>query len=786
MNLFALSGFLTGITSSSIGLFVYLKQRQNPLSKVWGIFTLSVAIWGFGCYKMASVTDETAAFLWYRLAHIGTLLIPVFIYHFVYLFLGLTKRIILKMIYAIGSVFVIANIFDLFRSYFFHASKHYLIIAHMKWIFDSFYMDTPPGLIYPYFVAFFFTVVGVIYYQLIRSLKESTGNRRQQIKYFLVACVIGFIGGGTSFLPVFGINVYPIGNFATAIYPLIIAYAIFAYRLMDIEVIIKKTLVFAGIVAAAVSVITFPFALIQAVIGKALGVPDPFFLMALGIATTVLVYRPVERVLVNITDKYLFQKKINYRLLLREASEYLAHVDSLKQQARNIVAFLLKKARIANVSVYAFAAPDRSTLLLKASRPLITDENLKRISLSHPIVEYFSRHQGPMEINALKESKEGNAEKTLPPRELDELLDLMKSLQAEAAIPCFGGEAASKFDKRSTRLKGILFLGHQKSDEPYSDEDLDVFFTLGQESSIAFENARLYDEAINRSIELQKMNEELEQTNVTLKETHAALLEEKKRAVLAGLGKAMAHEIRNPITPINSHLYFGRKRLEEMKKIYEASLSEPTEDNRQKFLGKFNSAMELLSEIEKSKDRIQGIVNTLYNLVAQKTGDKVEVKLDMVVESAIEEVKYQTYWETLSQPDIENRIPRQLPFALGIPQDIQGVFVNLIVNALHALEKTVDKKITIDGMVDPDNPDVIKIEFSDNGCGMTEEVLKKCFEHGFTTKGGKGTGLGLFYCKNIIEQAHGGTMSVKNKVGEGTCFTIRLPRYKKEALERRT
>ncbi len=66
MNMFALSGLLTGITSSSLGLFVYLKDRKSPLNRIWGIFALAVAAWGFGAYEIATASEPETALMWWR------------------------------------------------------------------------------------------------------------------------------------------------------------------------------------------------------------------------------------------------------------------------------------------------------------------------------------------------------------------------------------------------------------------------------------------------------------------------------------------------------------------------------------------------------------------------------------------------------------------------------------------------------------------------------------------------------------------------------------------------
>lgn len=763
-NPLALVSGLLAVTCFLLALFI-LRVGRLWLHRLWACFNISVGIWGTGICLAALSKSQENAFRFWQFAHAGGFFVGVFFYHVVHNFCELKSKKFLFFAYVQAIFFSVLNLVGItgYEAVPTFGPLYYIKVHNFLYIAVTILWFLP--VIYGHAI-------------LLKALHSATGKKRIQIKYLLVSMFIGFSGGVQHFLPVYDINVYPYGNLLITLYTLIATFAIFKHKLLDIEVIIKKTLVFAGIVTAAVSTIALPLAIFQAVIGKAFGVPHPFVLMALGIATTVLIYRPVERFLVNITDKYLFQKKINYRLLLREASEYLAHVDSLKQQSRNIVAFLLKKARIANASVYAFAAPDRSALVMKASRPVIKDENLKRITLSHPIIEHFYRRQEPIELHSLKDSCDNGV---LRLEDYNEIATLMKSVRAEAAIPCYGGEANSKFDKKSSRLKGVLFLGHQKSDEAYSEEELDVFFTLGQESSIAFENARLYDEAINRSIELAQINEELNKINKELKETQAALMEEKKRALLAGIGKSIAHEINNPLTPLAMNLYFVKGILDKMENLHQKCLVESGEKNRKEFSEALETAKRKLLEAEKGKERIKGIVQTLRDLVRKRTGEKKAVQLKIIVDSAIEEMKYQTYWETLSAPNIEVHIPMSLPFISGITHDLQGVFVNLIINALHAMEnRAAGKQITIEADVDEESADMIKIKFSDNGCGIPKELQEKVFEHGFTTKGNQGTGIGLFYCKDNIERVHHGIMSVKSEAGVGTCFTIKLPCYKKE------
>jgi two-component system NtrC family sensor kinase len=104
------------------------------------------------------------------------------------------------------------------------------------------------------------------------------------------------------------------------------------------------------------------------------------------------------------------------------------------------------------------------------------------------------------------------------------------------------------------------------------------------------------------------------------------------------------------------------------------------------------------------------------------------------------------------------------------PQQLSQVFMNLLVNASHAIENQGEIAL----MTWSDN-DFMYVTVSDNGCGIPEEIQRKIFEPFFTTKEiGKGTGLGLSISYEIIKK-HGGDLTVESAVGKGTTFTVKLP-----------
>nr|MBP9865886.1 HAMP domain-containing histidine kinase [Candidatus Omnitrophota bacterium] len=166
---------------------------------------------------------------------------------------------------------------------------------------------------------------------------------------------------------------------------------------------------------------------------------------------------------------------------------------------------------------------------------------------------------------------------------------------------------------------------------------------------------------------------------------------------------------------------------------------------------------------------------TLTGLLKKSEKGKFEpLSLKLILEETLPLVQFQTYLDNLAGTEVEFIVPGSIPLIRGDLERLQEVFLNLFINAYHAMEGRPNPKITVTADVDPENK-FVGIHFTDTGKGMTEETAKRIFNYGFTTKpAGKGSGLGLYMCKYIIE-LHGGDIKVTSEVDVGTTFTLTLP-----------
>lgn len=233
--LFKFSFFLGGLVPLLLGIFIYLQNKKEPLNKAYLGLSLCCAIWSLGFFALLSARTLETAYYWRWFMESGSILIPAFWLHFIFIFLHLTqkKRRVLTFVYSAGGALWALNLADFFQRGIFVAK-----IAP-KGFFD-FYPTAGPG--YLLFFIFFFATVLYSMRELARNYDPRDRIRAQQIKFLIVAASFGFGGGGMTFLPTLNIPVIPYSIILFALYPIIIAYAITAHRLFDIRVIATELL----------------------------------------------------------------------------------------------------------------------------------------------------------------------------------------------------------------------------------------------------------------------------------------------------------------------------------------------------------------------------------------------------------------------------------------------------------------------------------------------------------------------------------------------------------------
>jgi signal transduction histidine kinase len=231
------------------------------------------------------------------------------------------------------------------------------------------------------------------------------------------------------------------------------------------------------------------------------------------------------------------------------------------------------------------------------------------------------------------------------------------------------------------------------------------------------------------------------------------------------LAAGVAHELNNPLGGILGYAQFT---LEKLQKSKPDAIGDK----------ELESFMRYMKDIESQSRRCKAIVQNLLRFSrTSKDTDYSHVEINKAVEDTLTFVEHQLM---MNQINLSKNLEDNLPSIYGNSGQLQQVFTNIIINAMHASEP--DSTISINTRLAPplgEFTGAIEITISDEGCGISEENLNKLFEPFFTTKEvGKGTGLGLSVSYGIIRE-HGGEIRVKSTEDVGTTFIIIIPLEKK-------
>lgn len=286
--------------------------------------------------------------------------------------------------------------------------------------------------------------------------------------------------------------------------------------------------------------------------------------------------------------------------------------------------------------------------------------------------------------------------------------------------------------------------------------------------------------------ELKERKEELTLTLEQLKNSQAQLVQSEKMASIGQLASGVAHEINNPSGYVSSNL----KTLADYQTELGTAIINyrelvngiKTNTNNTSTISKkveqiialedemdmdyvLEDVDELIKESREGIDRIKQIVLDLKDFAHPGNDKMKDVDINKGINSTLNVVHNELKYKVTVKKELGD-----LPMIKGYPQQLNQVFMNIIVNAAQAIEEKGDIRIA----TTPDNGGV-QIMISDTGSGIPKDHIPKLFDPFFTTKEvGQGTGLGLNVVYNIVKK-HNGTIDVKSKPGKGTTFLIRIP-----------
>jgi two-component system NtrC family sensor kinase len=232
------------------------------------------------------------------------------------------------------------------------------------------------------------------------------------------------------------------------------------------------------------------------------------------------------------------------------------------------------------------------------------------------------------------------------------------------------------------------------------------------------------------------------------------VMQSSKMAALGKMAAGIAHEINNPLAVIGEKAGW----IKDLLSMENATASENLQE-----------MSDAVNKIEYHVTRAKTITHRLLGFARRMEPMAEKININEILEESLEFLKNEARYRSIG---IQANYAPDLPLTTTDPTQLQQVFLNIINNAIDAVDK--DGEIVINTRNLAKNNE-LSIDINDNGPGMSKEVLQKIFDPFFTTKEvGKGTGLGLSITYSIVEKL-GGRIMVASEEGKGTTFTIYLP-----------
>jgi two-component system NtrC family sensor kinase len=609
--------------------------------------------------------------------------------------------------------------------------------------------------------------------------------------------------------------------------PLAFASAIVRYRLMDVEVIIKRALVYAAALAAIAAIYAVLLKLARYAFLGGSDKPNPVIAL-LATLVVVLLSRPVKNAIQTALDRVYYRDRYDYRrALVGFARDLNSDLDLLRLSERLV-------HRVMETLVV-----DRMALMLA---PAATGREGEFVTIAHigfagepPVLPRASEAGARLIAGHTMSLDDPLTQRRIDAREID----FWREAGIHYFVPCVSKEGTI----------AVMALGRKASSEPLSSEDMALLAAVAAQAATALENGRLYRQLTVKADELERMREFSENIleslndglavvnrddrivrwNRRLEELYgirhehavarrldeifepgflevlrAARRESPEGAAFYRVPLVTRHDGARPLlvnvatTPLRDsdgaiagtiviiEDISARVQLEEQLQISEKMASigllaagvAHEVNTPLTGISSFTQMLlqgaepddprtKVLEKIERQTFRAAKIVNGLLNLARPAQTDSSAVDVNAVINDVLALLEHQL---RTGRIQVRKELSATPLLVQGIEYKLQQVFLNLFLNARDAMPR--GGWLTI---VTRDGDAGTAIEIADTGSGIPPEQLSRIYDPFFTTKEiGKGTGLGLSITYGIVQE-HGGTITCDSSLGQGTRFVLSLP-----------
>ena len=485
---------------SIIIIALLLSKKRNKVSISFGVFVLGVIIWIISVTAYAYTKDYVALYFLSLIAYIGPLLTASGILYFSFIFPQISSKFkkAYKVIIYFGTLICLVIIFI----------PNFVL---KDIVIGTYGLITGNGLYILFFVIIVFIIWAII--NLVKQYKFAIGIYKLQIRYvFTGIAITAFVGVlSNAVLPLFGYyELVWIGPSATLVMILFIAYAIVKHRLMDIRVIISRSIIYFFLILAVTLAFSGTIFIIGTYFQEALG--GNAILTSLGVALLIVLgLDPLKKFLGKVTDKIFFKSAIDYPEALRRLSEIASVEIDIYRLTRTFTQKLNELLKI-----------DKSLIILEdkrgnyEAREKIYLNEFIILKKTNPLITYVRKEKGVVILEELDRLISDTADDRKRSY-LEKVRLEMEKYQIYACAPV----------TTQNRMNAILIMGRKLSGDTFSNQDIELFGVIAPQIGSAIEKAKLYDEVKSFSLklkdEVKRATHDLRQANFDLQERNKYL-----------------------------------------------------------------------------------------------------------------------------------------------------------------------------------------------------------------------------------------------------------------------
>ncbi len=679
MTFYSIPTLVTALLSFGLGIFILARNSASKLNWTFAAWCLLTCYWQTCWTILFNVEDHSTADLLARLGYSGIIFIPIVFFHFVVEFTGARReRLLSYLFYVLGGVFA-ASIWT--TSYFVDG------IYRFSW---GYYPRA--GILH----VFYFMMLVVMLFSGIRLLwrfklqSEEHPNRLNQTKYIIGSTAIYSVAS-IDFLGNYGVGFYPLGLVFTNIHACIIAYAIIQFRLLDITVAIKRSLIYALILLLLL--VPCYVVVIQGQLYAFGRISYPYsffaFLLLVGVGFLFPKFRFKTE---DALERVLFKRRVDFRDTLLRSSRDMVSIVDIKTLSESLVHTVGKSLAIEKVSLLLHNDA-KAYYTLEASMGL-NFEGIGPVLLptQGPLVQLLERRREPIVKEELEWVPVGPG--------TPQTVDTMSKLGAEISLPIISKQ----------KLIGILNLGHKEDKTLYSNEELELLSTLANQAAIAIENARLYE---------------------NLKQSQDTLRRADRLSSLGLLTAGLAHEIRNPLVAIRTFTQLLPERYDDA-------------EFREGFQGL------ALKEV----DRICGLINDLLSFARPSKPNVAPENVNDVVDNIARILETQAKEKGMAiLREFSDSLPKVWIDREQMKQVFMNLILNAIQAMQEGGSISIATRAVSRSGTEPSG-EFVQVEVRDTGIGIPEANVQHIFDPFFTSKD-EGSGLGLAVSHQIVQEHGG-------------------------------